>query len=438
MLVIIKEKLRFLDLKTLFIFALILQTVFFSLIVFIRKDNLLYADFSFYEDAAWNLSSGKGLTHSRSFFDDPYLTNLYYQSHPDATQTDYIPATAMPIGYSIYLGGIYYLFGRNLVAAVFANWFLLLIFISVTFLLTKKAFGEGLLAKITLFLIAFFPFWAYWATTIGGDILHMMLLTLFAFFFFRTDEKFSSLLLSGIMLGLACIVRPYPILLPFVFLIGIFVFRNPAFTLKRIAVIALSCWLIVGVWGIRNYYHFGKPMLTSIGVGYSLWVASYKDIFHDATSDQFVTDELQRLGISDIHFHNDNLKLQEIAINRIKAEPLRYGLATLTSGARLWIPLGGSKMPIFAKLLLLVFYFSLFVLMLWGIWLSRKSKNPILIGGIVLMFYYTVVFMPLTLESRYMLPVRFFSFLFISIGINRLVQNFFSIKSTTLSELKQI
>ncbi len=237
---------------------------------------------------------------------------------------------------------------------------------------------------------------------------------------------------------MGCIVRPYPILLPFAFFIGNFVFRNPAFTLKRIAVMALSCWLIVGLWGVRNYYHFGKPMLTSIGLGYGLWVASYKDILHDATSDQFVTDELQRLGIGDIHFHNENLKLQEIAINRIKADPLHYGLATLTSGARLWIPLGGGKMPIFAKVLLLVFYFTLFVLMLWGMWLSRKSKNPILIGGIILISYYTVLFMPLTLESRYMLPVRFFSFLFISIALNHLIQNFFMTKFTDASELKQI
>ncbi|MBA2735759.1 MAG: glycosyltransferase family 39 protein [Pyrinomonadaceae bacterium] len=420
------------DLKTIFIFALIIQTITFSLIVYVRRDNLLYADFAFYEDAAWNLAAGKGLTHSRIFWDDPYLTNLYFRTHPETADGEYLPATTMPIGYSIFLAGVYSIFGRNLLVAVFANLLLLHCFLIIAFLLTKKAFGESLEAKITWLLIAVFPFWAHWATTVGGDILHTALLALFAFLFFRTDNKFWYLLLSGTTLGLASVVRPYSILLPVALLIGGFVFRNPAFTLRKVGTIALICWLFVGMWAARNYYYFGKPMLTSIGLGYSLWLATYKDVFQDAVSWQVIEDRLTEQGVKDFHFHNDNEKLLAVAIERVKTEPLKFAATTLASAARLWIPVGGENMPAPAKFLLISYFLFVFALMLVGIWLSRKRSNPILVGGIILICYYTAFFMPLSMESRYTLPVRFFSFLFVSIAISYLFRLLFFPKDLAL------
>jgi hypothetical protein len=57
------------------------------------------------------------------------------------------------------------------------------------------------------------------------------------------------------------------------------------------------------------------------------------------------------------------------------------------------------------------FYVGLLLSMVAGLWLLRGTRNVVLAGGMVFVFYYTAVFVPLHTEARYTLPARFFGLL---------------------------
>ena len=412
-----------LTVKNIFFFALITQTIFFIFFAYAGRNAWLYADNTFYETPAWNLASGNRLSIDRSEWEDPYLTNLYYTQHPEESNNEFIPAATLPIGYSIFLAGVYSVFGRNLLAAIVSNLLLLYGFFAAIFILSKRLFADGLQNKILWVLVAVFPFWAYWSSKVMSDVLHVTLMSLFFLFFFGNKKNLP--IIAGIFFGLACLVRPYPMLLPLFLLAGGFLFKNKFLSVKRVAVIAAIGWLFLGGWMMRNYYWFGKPMMTSMGPGYGLWLASHRDLIHDYTDDNWVKKERMNLGIRDEHYVEDNAKLFSIALERIKENPVRYFLTSAANSIRTWVSLGGETTPLAGKLLIGGYLIFMFISMLYGAWLAFKAKNGVLIGFVIIAFYYTFIFSWLTVEGRYMLPVRILGFILSSVALAHFAKRFF-------------
>ncbi len=199
--------------------------------------------------------------------------------------------------------------------------------------------------------------------------------------------------------------------------------------MKRIAVLAVICWLILGGWAMRNYYWFGKPMLTSMGPGASLFLASNRDLLHDYNGDEWKANEQKKLGIRDEHTVEDSAKLYSVASGRIRENPVRYVLTSVTTSIRIWISLGGAAMPLAGKLLMAGYFIFMFVSMLYGIRLAFRAKNDFLIGFIIIIFYYTFVFSLLTVEGRYMLPVRALGFILSSVALAHFAGRFWICES---------
>lgn len=423
--------------KTILISAFILQTLYFVGSAYTTEGQWLRGDNVLYETSAWNLANNHGLSFSRNEWEDPYLTELYHARHPESASDEYVPATTLPVGYSIFLGGIYSIFGRSLLSAIIANLILLYISLTAYFFLVRGLFGEGLEAKLALFLTAIYPFWAFWATAVMSDTLHIAFLSLFALSFFRRESSLWQLVLSGVLLGLASMVRPYTILLPIALALAGWIFRCPAFNIRKTAVVAIVCWMILGGWVVRNYYHFDKPMLTSMGMGYGLWVATHKEVFTDDMVDTKLNKEAQSLGLGDPARVKENARYAAVSIERIKQKPFKQILVTLTNAPRLWVSLGGGSFPLEGKIALAIYFIPILVLTLIGIWFSRKSTDPVIVGSIVIVGYYTLLFMPFGIEGRFVLPARFFSFLLAAIAAaflirhSGLVEKFYGIAPTT-------
>lgn len=402
--------------RRLLISALAAQIVFFAVFAVLSKGTWLRGDNFLYETPAWNLASGNGLTINRNEWEDPYLTELYYQAHVEKIGENFIPAATFPGGYSYFLALIYTFFGRSHLAAILGNLVLLGATVWLMFSIARRAFGNKLEFYLAMCLIAVFPLWAFWATVIMSDTLHLFLLTLFAFVFFVEKPSFRRVLLAGVILGLATVVRPYALLIPVALLLGHWIFRCKTFNLRNTATITIICAAFLGGWVLNNYYHFGKPIVTAKGLGDGLWLSTQKEVFADDLTAEETKNRLAAMGLDGFHRHRENQILLEDAVRRIKERPFRDALVTLTSMPRLWITLGGAKTPSGAKIILIIGFGSLFVLMIIGGFLSRESQNPILIGAIVIAVYFTLVFAHLNTEGRYVLPARFFSFLLISVA----------------------
>lgn len=414
---------NFLTAKKLLIAALVLQTAFFCFFVYKANGDWLRGDNPLYEIPAWNLAAGNGLSFARDEFDDPFLTDLHHAAHPEKVDSRFVPATTLPVGYSLFLAAIYSVFGRNEFAAVSANGFLLIAAIVAMYFLVRRVFGESREALIAMALVAVFPFWAFWAALILSDTLHFTLLTFFALIFFVEKPSARRVVLAGLVLGLAAVVRPYALLLPFALFAGGWWFRNQTFDWRKTAIVLVLCWSVIGVWAARNYYQFGQPMLTSMGLGYGVWISTYKEIFTDDLNELELTKQLPA-DIKDYHLNADNKRILNIAIERIKQNPARHVLVTITNIPRLWISLGGGNFPFAGKVGLIIYLGGMLILTVAGLFFARKARNPVIVGATVIVLYYTLFFVPLGVEGRFVIPARFFSFLLIAIAVSQLLKRF--------------
>lgn len=410
--------------RNLLIAALAAQIVFFAFFAFSTRGTWLRGDNFFYESPAWNLVSGNGLTLSRNQWEDSYLTELYYQAHPEKNGSEFIPAATFPGGYSYFLALIYALAGRSQLAAILANLVLLGATVWLMSAIARRAFGDKLEFYLTMCLIMVFPLWAYWATVIMSDTLHLFLLTLFAFVFFVEKPSLRRVLTAGAILGLTTVIRPYALLIPVALLFGGWLFRCAAFNLRNTVTIAAISAAFLGGWVLNNYYQFEKPIVTSKGLGDGLWLSTQKDVFADDLTVEEMSRRMAEIGVGDFHRHRDSQILMEDAVRRIKERPFRDALVTATSVPRLWISLGGANAPGIGKIVLIAGFGLLFILMLIGGYLTRRSQNPLLIGSIVIAAYFTLIFAHLNTEGRYILPARFFSFLLVAVASAYLLRRY--------------
>lgn len=415
---------KLLTTKNLLIAALILQTAFFCFFVYKASGDWLRGDNSLYEIPAWNLAAGNGLSFARDEFDDPFLTDLHHAAHPDTVDKRFVPATTLPIGYSLFLAAIYSVFGRNQLAAVIANGFLLGAAIVAMYFLVRRAFGESREALIAMTLVAIFPFWAFWAALILSDTLHFALLTFFALIFFVDKPSLRRVVSAGLVLGLATVVRPYALLLPFALFAGGWWFRNQTFDWRKTAIVFVLCWSVIGIWAARNYYQFGQPMLTSMGLGYGVWISTYKEIFTDDLNELELSKQLPA-DIKDFHLNRDNKRILSIAVERIRQNPARHILVTITNIPRLWISLGGGNFPVVGKVGLIIYLGGMLILTVAGIFFARRARSSVIVGATVVVLYYTLFFVPLGVEGRVILPARFFSFLLIAVAVSHFLKLFF-------------
>jgi hypothetical protein len=378
-----------------------------------------------YDLPAANLVAGNGLSIARADFDDPTLTGLFHRAHPEKATSPFVPAVTFPPGYSLFLAGVYYVAGaRNHLAAVMANVALLGGLLAIATGLARRAFADGPPFALALALMSPFPLWALCAVEIWSDTLHASLVALFALVWLRPSTSRRHVVLAGVVLALACLVRPYATLLPLAFLVGGRVFRCPAFAPRRVALLALVTWSLMGVWTLRNLYAFGKPILvSSMGLGYSLWLASYQfvEMRPAEMTPERMAPLVSAIGARDAHVIADNQRFLQAAIERIRERPLAYAIACVERMPRQWLFLLGPRPPLPVWLALKAYLLAAFVLMLAGGFLVRGADNPVLAVSAVIVTYYTIVFAPLAAEGRYAVPARIFGFLLAAAALHELL-----------------
>ena len=390
--------------------AVATQLSMFAAAAWATRGHWQYSDNWAYERPAWTLSQGHGLSIERAEWDDPYLSGLYFARHPEADRA-YLPATVFPPGYSIFLAGVYTLFGRSELAAVVANGLLLAVGTWMAAVVMRRALGEGRAGLLGLTLLALWPFSAYWAAKMTSDTLHAALMLAFVLVLFCDRPKAWNALLAGALLGAATLVRGYTLfMLPALLLLWC-VWRHPSIAPRRLIIAGLVFAAILGSWTARNYHHFGKPIvLSSIGPGIGLWIASYDYIEGRVPDDDRMWEDWASVGAKDPYRHDDHQRLMTAVLERIRQHPAAWAATSARRLVRLWLPgtdvaSGPLRWVLWGGLCALLF------LTIRGIGLAWRSPNAALLGAVAIVTYYSLVFVPMNVEGRYLLPARPFSFL---------------------------
>lgn len=191
------------------------------------------------------------------------------------------PTAYRPMGYPVFLGIFYYIFGYSLIIPKILNILLSLFSIYLVFLISRTIFNDKV-ALLASFFYSFIPSTLFYINQTNSEILYTVLLLLTLYFYVRIPNSLSNNLLVGLFLGLALVVRPSALIIIFFIFIDL-VFRSfqknkrrVKFILKSFVPIFVVFLFILAILLVRNNVAVGAYTLPTYG-GEVLFNSLYKN-----------------------------------------------------------------------------------------------------------------------------------------------------------------
>lgn len=312
--------------------------------------------------------------------------------------------------YPFYLALIYFIFGHSLILLKIFNSVLSGITCVLIYSIGKKAFGEAI-SKIACLLLAFYPPFIWQDMMLTSEPLFISLFIGSVFLIYYLKKPF----LGGIILGLAILTRPIPILLPvFVaLLVSLFLKANFKMSMRNVFVTYIGIILIISPWTIRNYITQGGFILVSnYGGGASFYLGTTDHQIPPLVKNDRVQKDLESVpGFKEASALTVDRILYTAGIKNILKNPTKslmiFGLKPLL----FWYATDSGRYDIF------IIFMQLFYLIPCIIGIFSSLKNPsydkqklLILMSIILYFlvFHTIAFSGV----RYSMPIMPFIILF--------------------------
>ena len=392
----------------IFILALVVRVVF---VLFFP--SLFAADTGQYDDMACSLLNGNGFSLSG------------------------IPTAERPPLYSLFLAGIYSLFGQSHLAVKLVQAILGAISCVIIYLIAKESFNHkvGLWSGIVM---AFYPPLISTAGFILSEELTVILLAISILFLTRAIKRkqVRYYILTGIFLGLTTLCRSITLLFP-IFLYFTLLFSSSK---KRefvlISILLVSMIATVAPWTIRNYIKFNAFIPCQTDRGANLWVGThlpsdgpggmpYGGITCRATSaDKEYKDPKDReaflkvnRGLSPIEADKEYYRE---GIKNILNNPSGYLRLCVEKFKRywFWIPGGVEVLKPYPKIklgLYIVYYFVLLLAFL-GVWVGLKENWRDKLPMLAIILYFTITHTLIFAVPRFHIPTMPYDLIFAVVG----------------------
>ena len=174
-------------------------------------------------------------------------------------------------GYPLFIWAIYLIFGIKFHIVLFIQIFINLASIYILYLIGGNVFNKkiGFIAALLFSLELDHLYFVYSLLTETLFIFLFLLSSLYFIYFFKKGKQLY-LILSSILLGLATLVRPIAMFLPFILIFGLLIYQirykslNFKDSLRYIFLIIFFFSLTISPWLIRNYSRYGYAQLSSI------------------------------------------------------------------------------------------------------------------------------------------------------------------------------
>ncbi len=188
-------------------------------------------------------------------------------------------ATAFwPVGYPLFLGIVYFIFGHSLFVARFWTVILSLYICFLTYRIGKTVLGNSG-SLVALLLIATFPSQIFFSSLFFSEVLFSALFLTVVYFTMKLaeGEKGGWLwLVVGLLCGASILVRPVTLLFPVVIFIFLLRIKKQSFksSLLRTALVIFGILLLLVPWTVRNKNVLGHWILVSTNSGYNFWIGN--------------------------------------------------------------------------------------------------------------------------------------------------------------------
>ena len=181
------------------------------------------------------------------------------------------PSARRPIGYPMFLGFLYKLFGVHLWVANISNLALFMISAFLIYKIARLLFSERV-ALLATFLFSIYPTSVYSIALITDEHLFLPFWYLGLFFLLKEIQGQrirAALFWYGLIFGYATMIRTHTIFMPFV-VAGTYFLMNKSWKqiIKAFFVVLLVMQLLNLPWVIRNYRAWKIPILYTATAGY--------------------------------------------------------------------------------------------------------------------------------------------------------------------------
>ncbi len=230
-----------------FILAVILRIVWLLLV-----DSKAVSDSFWYFEKGTEIASGKG-----------YVING-------------LPTAYYPVGYPVFLAVIFKVFGSQLLAGKIANIVLYTGILYFSYSISKEIFNSVSIGKITLLTLSIYPNHIAYSSILATEILFLFLLLAGSYLFLIIRKRLWSLVSSGIVWGLMCLVKPQGFFIPVLFILTVTFHSRKAIWSKLKEAFIIYVFIITALvpWVIRNYYVFNEFFIISTNDGINLLIGN--------------------------------------------------------------------------------------------------------------------------------------------------------------------
>jgi len=188
-----------------------------------------------------------------------------------------IPTAFYPVGYPAFLALFFKLFNSQVLIARILNLLLYVAFLIVFFALLQKFKIQVKVIGLALILLAFYPNHVSYVNLLYSENLFLFVFFLALLFYFHKKKKVLFIIFSGICFGIAVLIRPAVLLIPFLL---VFMPDFKAFAkirIKNTIVLYVLIFLVVIPWSIRNYKVLGSFVWVSSTSGYDLLIGNHPE-----------------------------------------------------------------------------------------------------------------------------------------------------------------
>jgi hypothetical protein len=363
------------------------------------------SDASWYFEKGLEIASGKG-----------YINNG-------------VPTAYWPVGYPAFLGLVFYVFGPSLFAGKLANIILYAGVLVCSYYCATVLLRSKLAGKITLLLLAFYPNQIAYSSLLLSETLFLFLLMSGSLLLILPSRQNKILFIcSGVIWGLATLVKPQVVLLPFIYLVICFWKKREGFLNAIILYSAL--FLTVLPWIVRNVLVFGSFVFVSTNGGINLLIGNNPYATGNYHYNDMVESLVDRSFTNEVSIDNN---ARGAAIKFLEANPTAffslapqkiYYLFESDIEGIIWnqrgLPPASLNLMVFLEIFkLFARYYYLLLLALGGIGtiLFRMQKTKILIMTII--FYLIGINIVFFGDARFHFAIMPW---IVMIGVSSLVQ----------------
>lgn len=214
--------------------------------------------------------------HPHQQFDfDWYYTHAVqiYEGHGYRIGDNY--TAYWPMGYPFFLAMVFHLTGPSVIAGLVANAMLSVGIVLLIYFLTLRISGLPKLAGIASVAYTLLPSQVEWNSVLGSEELFTFLLLLSLYLYLHVHLRRWPVwtCLAGVTMGVACMVRPLPLLFPFAILVyeGLVLKRGWVRSVTQSALFGVACLIGLCPLTIRNFVAMHHFILASTNGGVNLW-----------------------------------------------------------------------------------------------------------------------------------------------------------------------